>query len=164
MLWNVTKSDYTTTQPYKSWMVLSKSRISTGSTLLHSLPCTSAENCFPPGILAERRATHHFCLPVQPESAPTRQPWHRSSGWLHDGDFLALIVSRMLKFHNDKRATFQSHKNGANNHLSGSNNILYRNTKQSQPRQSQHLLYIDASSLNIIQSESVLLPLLPRNL
>ena len=46
------------------------------------VPCTSAENCFLPGILAERRATHHFCLPVQPESAPTRQPWHGSSSRL----------------------------------------------------------------------------------
>lgn len=38
MLQTVTKSDYTTTQPYKSWMVLSKSRISIGSTPLPSLP------------------------------------------------------------------------------------------------------------------------------
>ena len=163
-------------------MVLSKSRISIGSTLLPSLPklrwmcllklfptkvpCTSAENCFLPGILAERRATHHFCLPVQPESAPTRQPWHGSSSrlsWLHDGDFL---ISLRWLFHEWSSVTMISVQSFKVTKMTLT--ICQARTPYCTETLGNLKIYYTlmllSYSLNPIQSESVLLPLLPRNL
>lgn len=130
------------------------------------VPCTSAENCFLPGILAERRATHHFCLPVQPESAPTRQPWHGSSSrlsWLHDGDFLISLRWLFHEWSSFTMISVQSFK------------VIKMTLTICQARTTYctetlgnlkiyYTLMLLSSSLNIFQSESVLLPLIPRNL